>query len=112
MTLGSENHTHLKATVAPSALASALGNSIYTVPTTTWNDAIIYGDIYSEEAQKVLDSELVTGFSPRAPKVAGDKWIQKKFRLRDGLEALTRHPVQKNKVTAPLVPQLIRLDCR
>mgnify|MGYP003631832515 CR=1 FL=1 len=97
MTLCSESHTYLKSTASPSALASTLGGVIDIVPTSTWNDAIIYGDLHSEEAQKVLGSELVTGFSHRAPKVAGDKWFQKKFRLRDGLEALTRHPVQKNK---------------
>ncbi|MGR3608144.1 MAG: primase-helicase family protein [Sulfitobacter sp.] len=97
MTLGFENHPHLKPTVGPSALSSALGGGNLAVPTTTWNDAIIYGDISSEEAQKVLASELITGFSDRAPKVAGDKWIQKKFRVRDVLETLTRHPVQKDK---------------
>ncbi|MDE4141914.1 DUF5906 domain-containing protein [Phaeobacter gallaeciensis] len=102
MTLGSENHTHLQSTVAPPSLASALGGGIDIVPTTQWNDAIVYGDLFSEEAQKVLNSELVTGYSPRAPKVAGDKWTQKKFRLRDGLEALTRHPIQKSKEGAAL----------
>ncbi|MHC9235083.1 hypothetical protein ACX9MO_05510 [Pseudooceanicola sp. 502str34] len=68
----------------------ALGDDVGAVPTTTWNDAFIFGDIYSEEAQQVLTSELVTGFSDRAPKVAGDKWLQKKVRVRDLLEALTR----------------------
>ncbi|UWQ38471.1 hypothetical protein K3552_05535 [Leisingera aquaemixtae] len=97
MTLGSENQPHLKSTATPSTLASVLIDASSVLPSTQWNDATVYGDLYSEEAQKVLDSVLVTGFSSRAPKVAGDKWIQKKFRLRDGLEALTRHPVQKSK---------------
>ncbi|SPJ30456.1 hypothetical protein [Falsiruegeria mediterranea] len=73
MTLGSENHTHLESTVSTSALASTLGGGVDIVTTAKWNDATIYGDIHSEKAQKVLDSELVTGFSTRAPRVAGDK---------------------------------------
>ncbi|WP_141468078.1 DUF5906 domain-containing protein [Pelagimonas varians] len=74
-----------------------MDDDLRVTPTARWNDATIYGDLNSEEAQKVLASELISGFSERAPKVAGDKWIQKKFNVRVVLEALTRHPVQKKK---------------
>ncbi|MEO9632152.1 MAG: hypothetical protein ABJG14_17110 [Sulfitobacter sp.] len=111
MKLGSENHPNFNTSASPSALVIEPDNVLGVTPSIHWNDAVVYGDLHSEDAQKVLDSELVTGFSPHAPKVAGDKWIQKKFRLRDGMEALTRHPVQKIKegtaqffVTARLMP--------
>lgn len=61
------------------------------------NDAIVYGDLKSPEAQEVLNSELIVGFSTRAPKVAGHKWIQLKGTFAQSLDVLTKHPVQKDK---------------
>ncbi len=65
--------------------------------TAVMNDATVFGDLESPEAQAVLKNELITGFSPRAPKVAGDKWIQRRFPFITYMEVLTQHPVQKNK---------------
>ncbi len=61
------------------------------------NNAQVFGNLETPETKAVLDSELITGFSPRAPKVAGDKWIQRRFPLSAYLEVLTQHPVQQTK---------------
>ena len=60
-------------------------------------DALIVGDLNSPEALEVLDSELVVGFSERAPRVAADKWVQKRITWREGLNGFARHPVQTAK---------------
>ncbi|MEM6890546.1 MAG: primase-helicase family protein [Pseudomonadota bacterium] len=65
--------------------------------TTVMNDATVFGDLNSPEAQAVLKSELITGFSQRAPKVVGDKWIQRRFQFNAYMEVLTQHPVSKKK---------------
>ncbi|MEP3845555.1 MAG: primase-helicase family protein [Paracoccaceae bacterium] len=61
------------------------------------NDATVFGDLNSPEAQAVLKNELITGFATRAPKVAGDKWIQRRFPFSIYMEVLTQHPVSKKK---------------
>ncbi len=66
-------------------------------PQSVLNDAVVFGDLSSPEAQAVLISELITGFSPRAPNVAGDKWIQRRFPFGTYLEVLTQHPDQESQ---------------
>ncbi|WP_299406110.1 hypothetical protein [uncultured Roseobacter sp.] len=67
------------------------------IASTVINDATVFGDLNSSEAQSVLKNELITGFSQRAPKVAGDKWIQRRFPFSTYMEVLTKHPVSKKK---------------
>ncbi|MEM6384655.1 MAG: primase-helicase family protein [Pseudomonadota bacterium] len=76
------------------------------------NDATVFGDLSSPESQAVLSSELITGFSPRAPKVAGDKWLQRRFPFGSYLEALTQHPVQSTKEGSAFFPNETELTGR
>lgn len=71
----------------------AIGSS----STSVMNDAVVFGDLNSPESQAVLKSELITGFSPRAPKVASDKWLQRRFPFSAYMDGLTKHPVSKTK---------------
>ncbi len=82
------------------------------VPSEKLNDALVYGDLDSPEAQAVLTSELITGFSPRAPKVAGDKWIQRRFPFQSYLDTLTQHPIQKTKEGSAFFPNETELTGR
>lgn len=61
------------------------------------NAAFVIGDLDTPESQAVLNSHLIVGYSDRAPKVAGDKWVRGDMPLRDYLEQFTSHPVQAKK---------------
>ena len=61
------------------------------------NDALVIGDLDSPESQAVLNSQLITGYSNRAPKVAGDQWVRGAMPVRNYLDQFTSHPVQEKK---------------
>ena len=77
--------------------SSSVRRDLADVMITRLNDSKVFGDLESPESQKVLNSELIVGFAPRAPRVASHKWMQIKGSFAEALDLLTQHPVRTKK---------------
>jgi hypothetical protein len=62
------------------------------------NDAVVVGDLSSDVAQAVLNSEVVCGYAATAPRVPKDRWFEQCLTWKGLLDGpLTQHPVHSHK---------------
>ncbi|WP_168175256.1 primase-helicase family protein [Thioclava sp. F28-4] len=61
------------------------------------NDALVFGDLGTPEAQAVLALPVVVGLTNSGPRVSGDKWAREAADWGSLLQVLTMHPVTAKK---------------
>jgi ElaB/YqjD/DUF883 family membrane-anchored ribosome-binding protein len=62
------------------------------------NDAEVIGDLESDAAQAVLNSEVVFGYVENGPEVPKDRWFEQRLTWQDLLnDLLTLHPIHAQK---------------